>query len=155
MVFEPKPMTRRCEARPCALADCVLCLGYIFVSCIWTPDFIFSLCVLPAHFPLHTRLLWTLPLSQYLAVTSHYATRHSSFPLCTDSPMHMFHSILFPLWLLSIVMPMHHSVLQLLTQTLLWCVLYLAAHLRVHFQKPTCTFTIPMMCSFHSILEHL
>ena len=94
---------------------------YLCLTCL-IPDIIFSLCVPPTHFPLHTGLLWTLLLSWYLTVMSHYVTHHSSFPLCTDSPTHTFHSILTPLWLLFIVMPMHHSVLQLLTQTLLWCV---------------------------------
>ena len=55
-------------------------------------DIIFLLYVLPAHLPLYTRLLWTLPLSRYLAAMSHYATHHLSSPLCADPPMHTYHS---------------------------------------------------------------
>ena len=101
-----------------------LSLSHVLIS-----DLIFSLCVLPAHFSPSTGLLRTLPLSRYLAVMSHYATRHSSLLICTDFPTRTFHSILSPLWLLFIVMPTRHSVLTLLTWSLLPCIL---SFLRFH-----------------------
>ena len=62
----------------------------IFYLCL--TRLIISSCVLPARFLCSTGLLRTLPLSRYLAATSHYATRHSSLLLCTDFPTHTFHS---------------------------------------------------------------
>ena len=129
----------------------MLCPSYIFVLCTWSlTSFSCYMYYQPTFCP--------IPDFAAILILSSYAPLCNTsliFLLCTDFPTYMFHSILTPLWLPSICyahMPLSFNAIDL--NSFVMCSLPCCAS-SDHFQQPTCTFTIPITCSFCNILECL